>query len=313
MRKTCLNEIYQLAKRDDRVVFIGSDIGTGTLDEFRREIPERFLMEGVSEGYLIGMMTGLAMNGKIPYLNTIATFLTRRCYEQILLDAGLHRQPIRLLGSGGGMVYAPLGPTHTAMEDFAILRAIPHMTVIAPSDAEEMKRLIPQTLDYPDPIYIRLAKGGDPVVSHPDKPFQIGQAMVLREGTEVLLVATGITTQIALEAAKILGESNISAGVLHVHTLKPFDNETLLEMLSLVKVVVSIEEHTLIGGLGSIVAEILAEANFDRPKKFRRLAFPDTFLEEYGSQESSLKRYGVTAENAVATVMGLFQETCKTK
>jgi len=305
MRKTCLNEVYKLAKRDERVVFIGSDIGTGTLDNFRQEFPERFFMEGVSEGHLIGMMTGLAMNGKIPYLNTIATFLTRRCYEQVLLDAGLHRQPIRIIGSGGGTVYAPLGPTHLATEDIAILRAIPYMTVIVPCDAEEMKRLMPQTLDYPDPIYIRLAKGGDPIVSDPSKPFQIGKAIPLREGSDVLLVSTGITTRLALEAADILAKQGVSTSVLHIHTIKPLDEDKLREFMRAVKVIISIEEHTIMGGLGSAVAEVLAETGFNQPKKFSRLAFPDIFLEEYGSQETSMKRFGITTENAVGKAMTL--------
>ncbi len=305
MRKTCLNEVYKLAKRDERVVFIGSDIGTGTLDNFRQEFPERFFMEGVSEGHLIGMMTGLAMNGKIPYLNTIATFLTRRCYEQVLLDAGLHRQPIRIIGSGGGTVYAPLGPTHLATEDIAILRAIPYMTVIAPCDAEEMKRLMPQTLDYPDPIYIRLAKGGDPIVSDPSKPFQIGKAIPLREGSDVLLVSTGITTRLALEAADILAKQGVSTSVLHIHTIKPLDEDKLRESMRAVKVIISIEEHTIMGGLGSAVAEVLAETGFNQPKKFSRLAFPDIFLEEYGSQDTSMKRFGITSENAVEKAMTL--------
>jgi len=305
MRKTCLNEVYKLAKRDERVVFIGSDIGTGTLDNFRQEFPERFFMEGVSEGHLIGMMTGLAMNGKIPYLNTIATFLTRRCYEQVLLDAGLHRQPIRIIGSGGGTVYAPLGPTHLATEDIAILRAIPYMTVIVPCDAEEMKRLMPQTLDYPDPIYIRLAKGGDPIVSDPSKPFQIGKAIPLREGSDVLLVSTGITTRLALEAADILAKQGVSTSVLHIHTIKPLDEDKLRESMRAVKVIISIEEHTIMGGLGSAVAEVLAETGFNQPKKFSRLAFPDIFLEEYGSQDTSMKRFGITSENAVEKAMTL--------
>ena len=305
MRKTCLNEVYKLAKIDERVIFIGSDIGTGTLDNFKQEFPDRFFMEGVSEGHLIGMMTGLAMSGKIPYLNTIATFLTRRCYEQILLDAGLHRQPIRLIGSGGGTVYAPLGPTHLATEDIAILRAIPNMTIVVPCDAEEMKRLMPQTLDYSNPIYIRLAKGGDPVISDPNKPFQIGKAIPLREGTDVLLVATVITTRLALESAEQLNKQGISSSVLHIHTLKPLDEETLQEFMHPVKVIISIEEHTIIGGLGSAVAELLAETGFDQPKKFARLAFPDVFLEEYGSQDSSMKRFGITTEKAVEKAITL--------
>ena len=141
MRKTALDCVFELAKKDDRVVFIGSDLSVGVLDEMRRVLPKRFFMEGVSEQHIIGMAAGLALEGFIPYVNTIATFLTRRCYEQIALDLCLQNLPVRLIANGGGAVYAPLGPTHLAVEDLAILRALPNMTVVAPCDAAEMVRL----------------------------------------------------------------------------------------------------------------------------------------------------------------------------
>ena len=151
MRKTCLDMVYELAKRNPRVVFIGSDLGVGTLDQFREEMPERFFMEGVSEQNIIGMAAGLAMDGFIPYVNTIATFITRRCYEQVAVDLCMHDLPVRLIANGGGTVYAPLGPTHLAIEDIAIMRALPRMTVLAPCDADEMRRLMPQTTDLQGP------------------------------------------------------------------------------------------------------------------------------------------------------------------
>ena len=258
MRKTCLNEIYRLAKNDNRILFFGSDIGAGTLSDFQKEMPERFFMEGVSEAAIIGVMAGLAMNGKIPYLNTVGVFLTRRVYEQVLLDGGMHKQKIRLIGSGGGLVYAPLGATHLATDDIALMRAIPNMTVIAPCDAEEMKRLMPQTVDIEGPVYIRLAKGGDTVVSLPDKPFKIGKAIEIRPGGDVLIITTGITLKMAIDAAKVLEKQRINCQVLHLHTLKPFDDKAVIAALSGKKLAVSIEEHTLIGGLGSAVSEVFA-------------------------------------------------------
>lgn len=158
MRRACLLSVHELARRDERVVFIGSDITKQNLEELEAEFPARFFMEGIYEAHLIGMAAGLAMTGKVPYLNTIATFLTRRCYDQVVVDLCLHELPVRLLGSGGGTVYAPLGPTHVANDDIAILRAIPNMTIVAPCDADEMSRLMPQTLDWPGPIYVRIAK-----------------------------------------------------------------------------------------------------------------------------------------------------------
>ena len=134
MRKTSLDTVYEMARNDPRVVFIGSDLGAGTLDQFKEEMPERFFMEGVTEQNIIGMAAGLAMEGYIPYVNTIATFITRRCFEQVAVDLCLHNLPVRLIGNGGGLVYAPLGPTHLAVEDMAIMRSLPNMTVVAPVD-----------------------------------------------------------------------------------------------------------------------------------------------------------------------------------
>ena len=142
MRERCLKAIYELAKQDERVVFIGSDLGVGVLNEFKQTIPDRFFMEGVSEQNLVGVAAGLAMEGRVVYLNTIATFLTRRCFEQVAVDLCLHAVNVRLIANGGGVVYAPLGPTHLAIEDIAICRALPNMTVIAPADAQEMIRFI---------------------------------------------------------------------------------------------------------------------------------------------------------------------------
>ena len=181
MRQTCLNMVYELAKRDRACVFIGSDLSPGLLDDMKQEMPERWYMEGITEANVIGMAAGLAMEGYIPYVNTIATFITRRCYEQVAVDLCLHDLPVRLIANGGGLVYAPLGPTHLAIEDIAIMRALPNMTVTAVCDAEEMMRLMDCTLDWPHPIYIRLAKGGDPVVSRDENGFAIGKAIPMRK------------------------------------------------------------------------------------------------------------------------------------
>lgn len=308
MRKTCLNEIYNLAKKDERVLFFGSDIGEGTLDQFKREMPDRFFMEGVSEANIIGVMSGLAMNGKIPYLNTVGVFLTRRCYEQILLDAALHNLNIRLVGSGGGVVYAPLGSTHLAFEDIAIMRAIPNMTIVCPSDAEEMKRLMPLTLDHKGPIYIRLAKGGDKIVSSPDKPFEIGKAIKVKEGNDILLITTGITLGLAIEASYNLDSSGIKAGIIHMHTVKPVDQKAVIENVKSAGAVITIEEHTRIGGIGSAVAEIVAEERFPSLKGFARISLPDSFPSKYGSQSSVMQHYGITSDNIVLKAKELFNK-----
>ncbi len=302
MRKAALNQIFELAKKDDRVLFIGSDLGSGTLDEFRKQIPARFFMEAISEANVIGMATGFALDGKIPYVNTIATFLTRRSFEQVVIDVSLHNARVRMIGSGGGVVYGPLGPTHVAIDDIGIFRTIPNMTIIVPADAEEMTRLMPLTLEHPGPMYIRLAKGGDPIVTDAAMPFEIGKAYKMREGSDALVVSTGVMLKIALDAAALLAGQGIDTAVLHMPTVKPLDRDALLQCAEPVRAVVSLEEHSVIGGLGSAVAEVIAEAGFDRPKRFRRFGLPDVFPDKYGSQADLLAHYGLTASAVAAAV-----------
>lgn len=307
MRKTCLKSIYELACTDSRVVFIGSDITKQGLTEFAERYPERFFLEGIYEGHIVGMAAGLALSGKIPYINTIATFATRRCFEQIIIDCAMQNLPVRIIGSGGGTVYAPLGSTHLAFEDIAILRAIPNITIIAPSDADEMKRLMKQTLDWKGPIYIRLAKGGDPVVSKEEKGFEIGKAIQLRDGKDVALVTTGVTTALALEAAKVLEDEGIYASVIHNHTLKPFDSDALKIQIQNKSAILTIEEHSLCGGLGSIVAEIVAETQLNTPIRFARIGFPDVFMDHFGSQGKIMERYGISAKGIISNVKYLLK------
>lgn len=296
MRKTSLDCVFELAKADERVVFIGSDLGPGVLDAMKKTMPERFFMEGVSEQHIVGMAAGLAMEGFIPYVNTIATFLTRRCYEQVALDLCLQDLPVRLIANGGGGVYAPLGPTHLAVEDLAIMRVLPNMTVVAPCDAEEMKRLMAQTLDWPHPMYIRLAKGGDAVVSSPEMGFEIGKSIVMREPGRGLFVSTGVMTQLALQAATKLAEENLSCGVMHMHTIKPLDIDALTRYLPRVDGVVTVEEHTRIGGLGSAILEVCSDTMPDQASKVARIGIPDQFATQYGSQNSLLDYWGITVD-----------------
>lgn len=302
MRKESLDSVYELAKIDERVVFIGSDLGPGLLDAMKKEMPDRWYMEGVSEQHIVGMAAGLAMEGFIPYINTIATFLTRRCYEQIVLDLCLQDLPVRLISNGGGVVYAPLGPTHLAIEDIAIMRVLPNMTVVACCDADEMKRFMKKTLDWPHPIYIRLGKGGDKIVSEEKHGFEIGKAILMREGSDGLFVSTGVMTQWVLEAAEKLSHEGLSVGVLHMHTIKPLDNEQLTKLIPSVNAVVTIEEHTRIGGLGSAVLEFCNDTMPGQTAKIARVGIPDEFAKKYGSQDSLIKSWGITVESICETM-----------
>jgi transketolase len=304
MRKRCLDMVYALAKCDQRVVFIGSDLSPGLLAEMKREYPERYFMEGVAEANIIGMAAGMAMEGFVPYVNTIATFITRRCYEQVALDLCLHDLPVRLIGNGGGYVYAPLGPTHQAIEDIAIMRALPNMTVTAVCDEEEMTRLMTASLDWPHPIYIRLAKGGDPIVSRADKGFAIGKAIDMSNDAgpaDALLVATGVATKAALDASKHLAADGVRCRVLHVHTVKPLDTQAVVAAAHAVRLVVTVEEHTVVGGLGSAVLEALADTGKPMPP-VRRLGIRDEFAQHYGNQQKLMDVWGINPQGIADAV-----------
>jgi len=297
MRPACVNKVFDLAKRDLRVTYIGSDLDPPITKRMKDEMPGRAWMEGVSEQHIVGMSAGLAMEGFIPYVHTIATFITRRCYEQVAVDLCLHNLPVRLIGNGGGLVYAPLGPTHLAIEDIAIMRALPNMTVVAVCDADEMKRFMDQTLDWPGPIYIRLAKGYDPIVSRAELGFEIGKAIVMREATggksRVLLVATGVATTRALEAADALEADGIECTIMHMHTVKPLDTTALVEHARDCDLIVTVEEHTIVGGLGSAVIDALVDAMPGKIPPVKRLGIPDAFAKNYGSQDQLMEIYGL--------------------
>jgi transketolase len=304
MRQTCVNMVFELARRDPRVFYLGSDLSPDITARMTREMPGRAFMEGVSEAGVVGMAAGLAMEGYIPFVHTIATFITRRCYEQVALDLCLHNLPVRLIGNGGGLVYAPLGPTHLAIEDIAIMRALPNMTVVAVSDADEMRRLMNQTLDWPGPLYIRLAKGGDPIVSRAENGFEIGKAIAMRSetGASVALISTGIMTRHALTAADLLAEQGFKCNVLHVHTVKPLDAEAIRRCARGAQLVVTIEEHTIVGGLGSAVLDSLIDGMGGGAPATKRLGIPDTFAQSYGSQDDLLETYGLQPAQISSTI-----------
>jgi transketolase len=305
MRKACLDSVHKLAKEDPRVVFIGSDLSPDLLSGMKQEMPERWFMEGIAEQNVVGMAAGMAMEGLIPYANTIATFFSRRAYEQIAVDCCLHNVPVRLISNGGGLVYAPLGPTHLAIEDIATMRALPNMTVVACCDAEEMKRFMDASLHWKGPIYIRLAKGGDPIVSRPERGFEIGKAIVMRKSAEqapVVLMTTGVMTTNALNAADILDTQGIDASVVHFHTIKPLDTAAVLEHGRQARLVVSIEEGVAIGGFGSAVTDVLVDELGPRMPHIKRIALPDSFSKNYGVQNDLFDVYGLSPRQIAETI-----------
>lgn len=302
MRNACLQKIYELAKKNKKICFVGSDLGHGVLNDFKKNIKNRFFMEGVSEQYITGMVAGLAMEGFIPYFNTIATFITRRNFEQNVIDLGLHNLPVKLIGNGGGLVYAPLGPTHQAIDDISIMRTIPNMNIIAPCDSVEMKQLIHQTVSLKSPLYIRLAKGGDKIVTE-KKKIRYGKAVLFGNPKNILFITTGVMTQECLKVKDLLKKNKIESAVLHYGTIKPFDFKSLIRLTKNTKIVITVEENILSGGFGSLVLENFYDFNSQNNKKIIRIGIKNQFVKKYGSQQELFEYCGISAKKIFQKVV----------
>lgn len=300
MRQTALNTVFELAKVDPRVVFIGSDLGVGTLQKMKEELPNQFFMEGISEQHLIGFAAGLAKEGYIPYLNTIANFFSRRALEQIILDVALHNLPVKIMASGGGMVYAPLGPTHTATDDLAHLLAIPNLKVFAPCDALEMKELIAsQALDE-SPAYIRFGKGGETIVSEKlatsdERSFKyLGNL----ESKKVI-----ISTGVVLQGAISVFESGLVNDLLIVHIprLKLQDSEDLALILRNKKKILVVEEHQRLGGLFTQLLHYCFDHSIST-ESLSHISLGNEFVRKYGSQADHFENFGITKEKILEEI-----------
>jgi transketolase len=307
MRNAFATEITALAAEDDRVVLLSGDIGNRLFDDYKKRAPGRFFNCGVAEANMIGVAAGMAMCGLRPVVYTITPFVTTRCLEQIRVDVCYHHVPVIIVGTGSGLSYASLGATHHSCEDIAMMRSLPHMTVVCPGDPVEARLAVRAALAYDEPVYIRLGKKGEPVVHKEPPRFEIGHGIVVRPGTEVCLLSTGNMLPVALRAAEALGGKEVSAGVVSLHTVKPLDEALLAEAFASFEVVVTVEEHSLLGGLGGAVAEWLV----DRPGRKARLVrvgTADTFLHEAGDQEYARRRFGLTPEAIAERVLGALRE-----
>lgn len=302
MRKTALNTVYELAKSNSRIVFIGSDLGHGTLKEMQRELPRQFFMEGISEQHIVGFAAGLAKEGFTPFINTIANFFTRRALDQIIVDVALHNLPVKFLASGGGMVYAPLGPTHTATDDFAHMLAIPNMNVFSPCDAIEMKELVINESVRNGPSYIRFGKGGEKIVSNDFRTYKSPYIKILGDlSSEYAIISTGVVTQIAVEAMKCLS-APIKPLVVHLPKLNLLGETSLFEIMKERKKIIVMEEHQPIGGLFSQILHYLHGNNIDA-RNLDTISLPDKFIRNYGSQNDHFNNWGLTIE-AIVEKMG---------
>jgi transketolase len=301
MRNAFADEMTQLARYDPRLVLLSGDIGNKLFDKFKDVDDSRFYNCGIAEANMMGIAAGVALSGLRPFVYTITPFTTTRCFEQIRVDVCYHKAPVVIVGTGSGLSYAELGPTHHSLEDMAILRTLPGMRVLAPCDSTELRLALRAVLEDNSPAYIRIGKKGEADIHTTPPKFKIGEAIIVRPGNDVSLLCAGNMMSETLKAADVLAAKGISAEVVSFHTVKPLDESYLQSASARFKLLVTVEEHSRIGGFGSAVSEWRAFTNC----AVQQISFgtDDEFMHEVGSQNYARKKYGLTAENIAARVV----------
>lgn len=305
MRTAFIQSLIKLAEEDERITLIVGDLGFGVIEPFCERFPKQFLNAGVAEQNMTGIAAGMAMTGKIVFTYSIANFPVIRCLEQIRNDVCYHRANVKIVSVGGGFSYGPLGMSHHAIEDLAIMRAMPEMTVVAPGDPVETASATEAVADHDGPCYLRLGRAGDPVIHSSPISFQLGRAIMMRDGEDLTLISTGGMLEVAVWAAELLAESGIQVRVLSMHTLKPLDVRAVLAAAAETHAIATLEEHSLIGGLGSAVAEVLAESELR--VLFRRIGLPSYACALIGSQEHLRAKHGLTGAELLNSLGTLLQ------
>ena len=289
--------LVELGKEGANLIVFDADLaGSTRTGRFAKAFPERFFNMGAAEQGMVAAAAGAATTGVVPFLSTFAMFATGRAYEMVRQAVGLGHQNVKIVATHAGLTVGEDGATHQCLEDLALMTMIPGMTVLSPADAVETRQAVRAAYAHQGPVYIRLTRDKFPRIHAEGYQFQICKAVVLRTGSEVLLVGCGLGTSICLEAAELLAAEGIQATVLHTPTLKPFDQDTLLALAKTHRAVVTCEEHQIHGGLGGIVAELLSEGH---PMPLRRVGVQDRFGQS-GKPELLLEAYGITPQGVAA-------------
>lgn len=306
MRDAWGQGLVDLGGQYSNLVVLDGDLANSTkADMFHNAYPDRFFEMGIAEQNMLGVAAGLATTGYVPWISTFAAFLAKRALDQIRLVISQPGLNVKMAGSYSGILTGKTGKTHQSIEDIAVFRAMPHVITLAPADAVELRQAMAAMMEDEHPTYIRLTRDPSPVIVPEDYEFKIGKAVLLRDGTDVGIVSTGVQTVRALAAADLLAASGVNASVLHVPTLKPLDVDAIIDLAERTNAIVSAEDHSIIGGLGSAVAETLAE---HRPTRMRRIGIQDTYGES-GPNDAILEKYGLTPNHIVEAVNSLLALT----
>lgn len=300
MRKTfgeCLEDIGD----DENIVVIDGDLGKSTkVDRFAKKYPERFFNMGICEQDMVGFASGLALSGKVPFVVTYASFLTGRAFEQIMCSIAMQKANVILIGSHGGIASGHDGITHQAITDIALMRSVPDMVVISPADDNQIKSVMKKITDIKSPVYLRLSRAESKPVTKGDSEFLVGKSDIIKEGSDVSIIATGIMVSKAVGAAKLLDKKGVSASVINISTIKPIDKEIIIKESEKTGLIITAEDHSIIGGIGSAVSDVIAENGLNT--KVVKIGINDTFAES-GSAEDLLKKYGLDPDSIADRVM----------
>ncbi|WP_165942920.1 transketolase family protein [Marinomonas flavescens] len=297
MRAKFIEALTYLASSNKDIVLVTGDLGFGSFEQFEKKFPGQYFNAGIAEQSMIGIASGLAKAGKIVFVYSIGNFVTMRCLEQIRNDACYHDLNVNLVSQGGGFTYGALGMSHHATEDIAIMRALPNMTICAPSCSKDTYDAVLQLIDIKGPSYLRLEKANTNEHSDNSLSYEIGIPKMLKEGKDILLIATGGVVNEVLDAAVTVGDE-LNVSVFDFHTIKPINHHIILQEIKKYKYVVSIEEHQVNGGLGSLIAEIIAENNVD--VFFKRLGINDELITLVGDQAYLRDNIGIDKNSIVS-------------
>ena len=311
MRNAFADELLKQSKIRNDIVLVAADIGNRLFDRFKEANPDKFYNAGVAEANAIGMAAGLSMGGFKPVVYSIATFITARCFEQIKVDVCYNGNPVIIVGVGGGFSYAGNGATHHSFEDMAILRSLPEISIVAPADSYEVRGALRAALHHDKPVYLRRGKKNEPLVHDSIPNFTIGKSISLKWGSEVCILSIGNITPEAMAAAEILETEGISTEVMSFHTLKPLDKEYLEGAFNKFRLVVTVEEHGVIGGLGSAVAEWKAAEELKRElsAKLLSLGVKDGFMRRGGNQTYARNQFGLDSESISRRIAEVYEKT----
>lgn len=292
----------ELAGEDKSIYLITADTGFSVLDEFRKVFPDRFLNVGISEASMVGISSGLALCGKKVFLYAIVPFITMRCFEQIRVDLCYQNLPVKLIGVGQGLTYGTAGATHHSIEDIGLMNCLPNMTVICPGDPLEVEKAVESSMSLEGPCYIRLGKSGEKLIhTAPLKSFVIGKGIRIHKGKDIALIATGNMLETSENVYKLLAQNGLHPELISMHTIKPLDERLIIETAARCKLMVTVEEHSRIGGLGYNVSNIMTENNLKA--KLIKFALPDKYVDVVGEQDDLRKYFGLTVKRITDAIL----------